>query len=296
MPPNPQTTSWDDFRLVKAIADTRSLTGAADALALNHSTVFRRLGHLEEALGTRLFERSRTGYVATVAGEDMVALATRMREDIDAFERKALGRNEKPAGDLRVATNDVMLVHLLTPVFAGFASAYPAIRLDIMIGNQALNLSRRDADIAIRATSEPPETLVGRRIGEIAWARYAPLAGFDADDPMARWVGFGEHVTGLALARRMEAEVGAASIGCRINTLLGVGEAIAAGMGMGVLPCFIGDHMPGLRRIGAAISEHGGALWLLTHPDLRHAARVRAFMDHAGAELMKRRKMLAGDM
>ena len=67
-------------------------------------------------------------------------------------------------------------------------------------------------------------------------------------------------------------------------------------MGMGVLPCFIGDHMPGLRRIGAAISEHGGALWLLTHPDLRHAARVRAFMDHAGAELMKRRKMLAGDM
>ena len=296
MPPNPHSTSWDDFRLVKAIAETRSLTGAAEALGLNHSTVFRRLGHLEAALGVRLFERSRTGYVATAAGEDMVQLAARMGEEIDAFERKALGRNEKPAGDVRVATNDVMLVHLLTPVLAGFARAFPAIRLDMMVGNQALNLSRRDADIAIRATVEPPETLVGRRIGEIAWARYAPATDFDADNPAARCVGFGDGVAGLGPARRMEQEVGADRICYRVNTLLGIAEAIAAGMGLGVLPCFIGDSQPGLRRISPPAADHGGALWLLTHPDLRHAARVRAFMDYVGGELMKRRKALMGEM
>lgn len=296
MPTSSHTTSWDDFRLVKAIAETRSLNGAAEMLALNHSTVFRRLGALEEALGARLFERSRNGYSTTSAGEDMVALAQRMGEEIDAFERKAAGRDEKPSGDLRVTTNDTFLVHLLTPIFASFADAYPEIRLDIVIGNQALNLSRRDADIAVRATAEPPETLVGRRISDIAWARYAPdRPGFDPGAADAKWVGFGDNLAGLWVARVLEEEVGQARIRYRVNTPLGLAEAVAAGIGMGMLPCFIGDQTPGIVRFGPVEKNSGASLWLLTHPDLRHAARVRAFMDHAGAELMKRRRALAGE-
>lgn len=291
------TTSWDDFRLVKAIAEARSLTGAAEKLALNHSTIFRRLGALEEVLGARLFERSRNGYAPTAAGEEMVSLAQRIGDDIDAFERKAAGRDEKPAGDLRVTTNDTMLVHLLTPIFASFARAFPDIRLDIIIGNQPLNLSRRDADIAVRATNEPPETLVGRRISDIVWARYAPEnPDFDIDAENSRWVGFGDNLAGLWVARLLEEEVGAARIRYRVNTPLGLAEAVAAGIGLGMLPCFIGDRTQGIVRIGEPIKGTGGALWLLTHPDLRHSARVRAFMDHAGAELMKRRKGLAGEV
>ena len=294
--PGHHSTSWDDFRLVKAIAETRSLTGAADKLAFNHSTVFRRLGALEEALGAKLFERSRNGYNTTSAGEDMVALAQRMGEEIDAFERKAAGRDDKPAGELRVTTNDTMLVHLLTPVFAGFVKAYPDIKLDIIVANQPLNLSRRDADVAVRATREPPETLVGRRISEIVWSRYAPdTAGFDTADPKARWVGYGESLANLAVARLMEEEVGAGRIPYRVNTLLSMAQAIAAGIGMGILPCFIGDTFPGLARTGALITNSGASLWLLTHPDLRHSARVRAFMDHAGAELMKKKRVILGE-
>ena len=291
----PQSTSWDDFRLVKAIAETRSLTGAAEALALNHSTVFRRLGALEGALGAKLFERSRNGYAATPAGEDMVALARRMGEDIDAFERKAAGRDDKPAGDLRVATNDTMLQHLLTPIFASFCAAHPDIRLDVIVGNQALNLSRRDADVAVRATAEPPETLVGRRIADIVWGRYAPaLPGFDARDPACRWVGFADNLSGLWVARVLQEEIGAVRIRYRVNTLLGMAEAVAAGIGCAMLPCFIGDRFPGIVRTGL-VPGAGAALWLLTHPDLRHSARVRAFMDHAGTELMKRRKAMLGE-
>ena len=93
-----QMLSWDDFRYVKAIADTRSLGGAAELLGVNHSTVFRRLGQIEQQLGSRLFERGRAGYAPTACGEQMVELAERMGEDIIAFERKATGQDLRGPG------------------------------------------------------------------------------------------------------------------------------------------------------------------------------------------------------
>src|SRR5215831_1484089 len=165
--------SWDDFRYVKAIADTRSLGGAAQELAVNHSTVFRRLAQIEQQLGSRLFERSRAGYALTPCGEEMVRLAERMGEDIVAFERQVTGHDLRPSGELRVTTNDTVLVHLMTDVFAAFRRAYPEIVLDVVVSNQALNLSKRDADVAVRATDRPPEALIGRRAASIAWAVFA---------------------------------------------------------------------------------------------------------------------------
>ena len=132
--------SWDDFRYVKAIADTRSLGGAAAELSVNHSTVFRRLAQIESGLGSRLFERSRGGYALTPCGEEMVRLAERMGEDIVAFERQVTGHDLRPSGELRVTTNDTALIYLMTQVFAGFRRAYPEISLDVVVANQALNL------------------------------------------------------------------------------------------------------------------------------------------------------------
>jgi DNA-binding transcriptional LysR family regulator len=114
---------WDEFRLVRAIAEARSLAGAADTLGINHSTVFRRLGALEKAMGARLFERSRTGYAPTAAGEKMVDLANHIADEIVDLERKITGQDLRPSGDLRVTTNDTLLVHLLSEVFVGFRAA-----------------------------------------------------------------------------------------------------------------------------------------------------------------------------
>src|SRR5579863_9065139 len=164
--------NWDEFRLVKAVADSRSLVGAAESLGLNHSTVFRRLGSIETTLGAQLFERSRSGYEPTPAGEEMVTLATTMSESIIEFERHVAGRDVKPTGELRITTVDSVAVYLLGPILARFRSLYPGVHLDVILAAQNLNLSRRDADVAIRATNEPPEILVGRRIGPIRWAIY----------------------------------------------------------------------------------------------------------------------------
>ena len=290
--------SWDDFRYVKAIADTRSLGGAALELAVNHSTVFRRLAQVEKQLGSRLFERSRGGYALTPCGEEMVRLAERMGEDIVTFERQVTGHDLRPSGELRITTNDTVLVHLMTQVFADFRRAYPEIVLDVVVSNQALNLSKRDADVAVRATDRPPEALIGRRAAGIAWAVFAQAGkapeSFDiADARNADWIGFGDNLANLKAAKWLT-ERAAPRIVYKINTVLGLAEAAAAGIGLALLPCFIGSATPGLTRLTPPIAELANGIWLLTHPDLRQTARVRAFMDFAASEIAKRRKTIEG--
>lgn len=292
--------SWDDFRYVKAIAHAGSLGGAAEALAVNHSTVFRRLAQIEQRLGSRLFERNRAGYVLTPCGEEMVRLAERMDEDILAFERQVTGHDLRPSGELRITTNDTVLVHLLSEILAGFRRAYPEIVLDVVVSNQALNLSKRDADVALRATDRPPEALVGRRVSGIGWAIYGRADSVNgAFDPAldARrhdWVGLGENFAGLKPSKWLKDTVGDERVVYRINTVLGLAEAAAAGIGLALLPCFIGAATPGLRRLAPPEQSVEGSLWLLTHPDLRQTARVRAFMDFAGDEIARHRKTMEG--
>jgi len=292
--------SWDDFRFVKAIADTGSLGGAAAELSVNHSTVFRRLAQVEKQLGSRLFERSRGGYALTPCGEEMVRLAERMDEDIVTFERQVTGHDLRPSGELRITTNDTALVHLMTDVFAAFRKAYPEIVLDIVVSNQALNLSKRDADVAVRATERPPDALIGRRAANIGWAvfaapKQAPKA-FDPDTGArdADWIGFGDNLTNLKAAKWLKEHAAPERIVYRINTVLGLAEAAASGIGLALLPCFIGAATPGLARLTPALPGFTDALWLLTHADLRQTARVRAFMDFAAAEITKRRKVIEG--
>jgi DNA-binding transcriptional LysR family regulator len=292
--------SWDDFRFVKAIAGGRSLAGAAEALGVNHSTVFRRLGQIESQLGSRLFERSRAGYALTPCGEAMVQLAERMDEDIHTFERQVTGHDLRPSGELRITTNDTLLVHLLSEVLAAFRRSYPEITLDVVVANHPLNLSKRDADVALRATDRPIETLVGRRLAGIGWAIYAPASLADEKrnaDLATRnydWVGFGDNLASIKPAKWLKQHVDPQRIVYKVNTVLGLAEAVSAGIGVALLPCFIAAITPGIDRLSPPDSELESGLWLLTHPDLRHTARVRAFMDFAAAEIAKRRKMIEG--
>lgn len=291
--------AWDDFRLVKAVAEARSLPAAALVLAIDHSTVFRRLRQIEAALGTGLFVRHRSGYVATAAGEEMVALAVRLEEDITAFTRKVAGREVSPSGDLRITTNDTLLIHLLTPIFVRFRRRYPEVRLDIVLSNQALNLSKRDADVAIRASTRPPETLVGRKVAAIAWALYGrgpeETSAHFADLASTRdWVSFGDDLSGLKTAKALRERVPPERIVYRVNTVLGLSEAVEEGAGLGYLPCFIADARPRLVRLAPPAPDLVDDLWLLTHPDLRQQPRVRVFLDFVAREIAHVRPALAG--
>ena len=297
-----QSLAWDDLRLVKAVADSRGLTGAAERLGVNHSTVFRRLGQLERALGLSLFERHRSGYTATTTGEAMVALAQRVEDDIASFSRKLAGQAPTPAGELRVTTSDTLLVHLLTPLFARFRAHCVDVRLDVVLGNQALNLSKRDADVAIRATDTPPELLVGRRVARIAWALYGAAAGFPGQGPFDQaallerhWVALGDDLAPLQAARFVRERIPPERIAYKVNTVLGLAEAIEAGIGIGHLPCFVAAARPALVRLAPPEPAFAADLWLLTHPDLRHAPRVRVFLDFMAAAIATQRPFIEGE-
>src|SRR3954452_3783270 len=148
--------SSDDFRYVKAIAEARSLAGAGKHLGVNQCTVLRRLGLIEQHLGTPLFERGRAHYRLTPCGVEMVSLAERMFQEIIGFERRAMGQDMRPSGELRVTTSAVLLRHLLSSVLVSFRRAYREITL-IVVSNQRLDLRKCDADVAVWATYDSPE-------------------------------------------------------------------------------------------------------------------------------------------
>lgn len=238
-----------------------------------------------------------------MAGEELAAVAGRIEEEVAGFARKLAGRELTPAGELRVTTSDTLLIHLLTPLFAAFCQQCPDVRLDLVVGNQALNLSQRDADVAIRATDHPPETLVGRRAARIAWALYGDaraFAGSARPEPaalqQARWVGLGENLGSVHAARYLRDQVPPDRIAYRVNTVLGLAEAVEAGIGIGHLPCFVADTRPGLVRLAPPAPELADDLWLLTHPDLRQSPRVRVFLDFLAGEIARRRSLIEGEL
>ena len=291
--------SWDEFRLVKSVAEARSLVGAAEILGVNHSTVFRRLAALEQAVGARLFERSRAGYEPTVAGEEMIALASTMAESILEFERRVAGRDIKPTGELSVTTPEAIGQHFMPAIIAQFQSQNPGIVVELILSNQSLNLSRRDADIAIRLTNDPPETLVGRRICTGRWRLYCRRdlfaeLGAEAIDSVS-FIGFTDGF-GPPLGRRwIEANIRPARMVAHANSTHCMLQMAVQGLGATLLPCFLGDGRPDLTRVGPLLPELDLGLWMLTHSDLRRSARVRAFMDFVGAELTKHRRAIEGE-
>ncbi len=283
--------SWDEFRLVKAIAESHSLAGAAALLGLNHSTVFRRLSALETAIGARLFERSRSGYLPTDAGDEMIALATSMANSVVEFERRVAGRDVKPTGRLRVTTIEAIGQHFIPAVMAQFQAQNPGVIIELILSNESLNLSRRDADVAIRLTNDPPEALVGRRICSVRWAVYCrhdvlAVAG-------ARTIDF-RNFGPPSVRRWIETKIAVGQLAAKVNSLHSMLELAVHGCGAALLPRFLGDPCPEIVRVGQAPGEVDLGLWILTHSDLRRSARVRAFMEFAGAEMAKHRRAIEG--
>lgn len=288
---------WDDLRIFLEIARTGSLNAAARALGVNHSTVFRRINAFEEKLGVRLFERLPTGYALTVAGEEMQASASRVEREIDRLDRRITGQDLRLEGTLVVTTTDTIIENFLTPHLYKFRTMYPGIVLELVIDNQNVNLSKRQADVAVRPTRNPPETLVGRKVGEVAIAPYAApkyMKGRETDFKALDWLTVDESLSHLAAAKWFRDSYPDANVVVRANSLFGLLHTCEAGMGAALLACFMADRRKGLKRIGDPIPGAGSSLWLLTHEDLRHTGRVRAFMDFMAESLSSEIDLIEG--
>jgi DNA-binding transcriptional LysR family regulator len=282
---------WDDLRFVLAVADSGSLNRAASTLRVNRTTVLRRINAFERKHGVRLFERLPTGYTLTDAGNEILAAARGFENAIVSLERKLAGQDLRAEGLVRVTTTDTLLTSVLATALAMFKQEQPGITLDVTTSNAFANLSKRDADVAIRPAIDPPEFLMGRRVSSVAFAVYAAST---LDDKGERWIAPDDTLAGTSVARWMRSELPSVRPDVRADSLVSMRELCAAGAGLAALPCYLGDSDSRLVRVRPPIAEMTTALWVLTHPDLARTARVRLLMDHVSAALGRQRPLLEG--
>lgn len=295
------TLDWDDLRVVKAVAEGGSAVAAARLLGVNATTVQRRIARFEERAGLRLFDRLQTGYRPTADADAIIAAARDIDERIMAIDRDLLGRDRRAEGLVSVTTTETFLDGTIAAHLAGFRARYPDIELRLTLTNESLNLSRRDADIAIRPSLNPPETLIGVRVSGLAFAIYGRadrlpqgevtierLAGED-------WIGLGPALSTAPPARWLATHVPLERQIITIDTFPGAAHLAAAGLGLAFLPCNVAADHGGLSRLAFDTSGQGTSLWLLTHREIRHAARIKAFMDHMAHALRGERVRLEGE-
>ncbi|SEE18282.1 transcriptional regulator, LysR family [Rhizobiales bacterium GAS188] len=287
----------EDLRLLTALAEAGSLAGAARRILVNHASAWRRLGALEQRLGARLFERSRTGYTPTPAGEEAIAVASRVVTELGELERRLAGQDIRLTGIVRLTTAETLL-DLLVPILAELRHVHPGIVVELVTTNAFFTLTRRDADIALRPAASVPEGLVARRLAGVATAAYATadyLKGRTDIDPLALdWLTPDDSLAHLGSARWIAEHVEPDRIVHRSSTLMGLLAAARAGMGVAPLPCYLGDTDTTLRRVLPPVPEMASALFLLTHPDLRRTVRIRAVLDMLAARLTPYRRHFEG--
>jgi DNA-binding transcriptional LysR family regulator len=292
--------SWDDLRIVKILGECGNRAATATKLGINVSTVSRRVAQLEQTLGVALFDRRRSGYRLTAEGLELRALAERVELDIVSVARRVAPSMQGALGKLRITMSDSLLLHFFTSLIADFKAANAAIAIEIFVGNGTLNLARDESDIALRATKNPPENLVGRKLATIAWAPYGRAADFSYMVPATSelydqvWVSYTASLSNLKAAHYVESRVAVRNISYRCDSVAAIGAAVAAGLGLGFLPCMLGDSMQGLRRVGPIMAELNDELWLLTHPDIRKSRRVRAFMTFCADAVARQKPLIEG--
>ncbi|MEO1017787.1 MAG: LysR family transcriptional regulator [Pseudomonadota bacterium] len=294
-----EALDWDSLRIFLAIVRSGSLRRAAETLAVNHATIARGLGGLEQALATRLFSRSRSGLTLTQAGEDLVSSAERIEHEILTAQRRVSGRDTQPSGVVRVSVPPILADRFLGPDLARFAIAFPEIDLRVVSTNRFADLSRLETDVSIRIVREVDEDVLGRRVIQYAKCVYASPGYLQArpemtvgDGKEAAWIGWGSKEKRPAWVRAgpfPNAPVRHALLEAVLHI-----EAAAAGMGMTYLPCFIGDADPRLARVPGVAPEDDRSIWLLLHSDLKRTGRVRAFVDFMAEAILEKRALIRG--
>lgn len=273
-----RSPQWDDIRFFLALAREDSLSGAARALGVEHSTVARRVDALEQVLGLRLFDRLPRGWRLTPEGETLCAQAGRIEEEALAFGRAAAGASAL-RGTVRISAPPVLASHFLAPRLGPLRRRWPGIALELIGEARDANLTRREADLALRLTRPSAPGLLARAIGEMGFGLYATPEWLDKDPAEWEFLGYDESFRLAPQEQWLQACAGARPFALRANDLATLHQGARAGLGVALLPHFLGAGDAALRRASGVDCQTRRKLWLVMHPDLRRSPRVRAVAD-----------------
>ncbi len=290
---------WSDVRVLLAICRTGSLAGAARLLGKDHSTLFRKLNRIESDAGVRFFERLPSGYTMTDAGEIALRFGERIESELHALSHEIDGRDARLQGNVRVTAPDGICTLHLPPLLAEFHALHPQVAIELVEGSAAFDLSRREADVAIRAARRPPDDSLGHKICDFRFAAYATPAYLQAagarelaDHDWVMVAGVEGWLVPMLWKNRLQ--ILEHSV-LRTNSTTAAQRAAEVGMGVALLPCYRGDASPALVRVAPTFDHLDMALWIMTHPVLRHTARVRVLMAFLQAALEPKAALFAGE-
>ncbi|HEY9569346.1 MAG TPA: LysR family transcriptional regulator [Thalassobaculum sp.] len=292
------TVDWDDLRVFLAVHRAGTLRGAARSLGVNHATVTRRLTRIEGALAADLFTRRAEGLVPSQAGEDLLAAAQRVEGELLAVHRRVGGRDDGPRGVVRLSIPPAMLRSFLARELVAFAQAHPGIEIDVDASHGYSDLARREADVAVRMSDDVEGDLVARRVIRYRKAVYASSLHIGAatdgvlDPAVHNWIGWGDGLPYPSWTR--DTPFPDLPVRHRLFSNILQLEAARDGLGLSLLPCFLGDPEPGVMRVPGTATLDGKSIWLLYHPDLRRSARVRALIDFLAPAIRRHRDLIEG--
>ncbi|MBB1489231.1 LysR family transcriptional regulator [Oceanospirillum sediminis] len=288
--------NWNDLKFFLALSREGSLSAAGRRLDVKHTTVARRILALEEHLGTRLFDRSRSGYAMTQAAEDLFEQVVALEENILSIDRQGTGRDAALSGPLKLTIAHELANRLIIPELGAFCRMYPGIDLCLLMTKDLMNLGTMEADLAIRMTPNPPEDLVGRELMPMGHGIYGTkkivteftesnqsdsvdIILFEDETTPPDWVT--RHFKRFNVIMRVD-DVGSMAV------------AAAQGVGFAKLPCFIGETEAGLQKLDLDLPASAWGIWLLYHADLRTTARVRACREFIEHTLAQKRSIIQG--
>lgn len=263
--------NWDDLRFVLTVADTGSVSAAARRLGVNHATVLRRVAAFEERHGIIVFERTPSGYHLPAERERLIEAAREAEAAHLAVSRLVAGAREPLAGAIRVTSTDTFCLTILPQALVRLRREAPDLRVELVCSNAHADLSRIEAELAVRPAVQLPEDLVGEKVADVGFAAYAAAGGAPP-----QWLGLGGALSRSRAAAWLAEAVAPAEIAVAADSFVILREMAAAGLGRVVLPCVLADGDTRLVRLHRAMPHLLVPLWVASHSDLAGAPRIAA--------------------
>ena len=271
---------WDDLKTLLMMVRHQTLAGAADALGVNYTTVARRIRRLEDALGQLLFERLADGYHPTEAAERVAAHAAQMEASEHQLRRSLQGAEIGLSGRLTITAPQLLISNFLAPMLGQFNDAFPKIDLRILATNDILDLTRLEADLAIRISRNPGDSLKGLRLlrQENASFAHPDMARRISDDPeaMIDWIVFDGFPT---VPTGMDPSFPNHQVRFRFDDMIAMVGAAQAGLGVVRIPMFLGRATEQLIQVPVLPPQPYADIWVFGHPDVWPSAKLRAFRE-----------------
>lgn len=294
---------WNDLKYLLAVARHQSTTAASRALAVNQSTVQRRLAELERCMGQALVRRHPSGYRLTAFGEQLLPLAREVEHAMVALTQHVEAFQREVSGVVRMTCPEPLMYRLThSTLLDRFRTRYPGLQVEFVMSDKYLDFAKGDVDIALRSGDTEDNALVGRKVGDSLWAVYASpkyMARRGQPDRVEDleqhdWVGFDDTMPNHRATQWLQQVAPSGHVVARNNSVLGLLYSVKAGVGLAALPTALGDAEPDLVRVLGPIPELARIWRVLTTPELRRTPRVAALFDFLVDEIDALRPIITG--